>query len=528
MKNFYLALSSGFLLAIAWPTYGFPLFLFIAFVPLLLAEHKIRTEKVKRSKTKILFLSYITFLIFNVATTWWLYYATPFGMLFANIANAFLMSLVFLAYHIIAKRISQKLSLVSLIALWIGFEKFHLNWELSWPWLNLGNGFADYHKWVQWYEYTGVFGGSLWIWIVNIILFKAVVKYSENKNRQQFIKSSLFASSLVAIGIFSSLYIYHTTEEDSEKVSVIALQPNLDPYSEKYDTTNLKVAKDLIRLIDEKLDSSFTFIAAPETTLPQPRQIIGFNKTPEYIALNNYIKSKPQAAFLSGITFINSYPQSATPNATANFYRNSKQWYNSYNSSFFTSKKTDLETYHKSKLVVGVEHTPYRSVLQPILKNFMIDLGGSVSTLSTQKERTVFTHNNIKIAPIICYESVYGEYVTEYVHKGANLLAIITNDGWWSTSQGHKQHLSMARLRAIETRRSIVRSANTGISALINQKGDIVKSLAYGKKGSVSGKLAISNKSTFYTTHGDYIYRILMLTLVIILLTNLTRRKPTL
>jgi apolipoprotein N-acyltransferase len=527
MKNIFLAISSGLLLAIAWPTYGFPLFLFIAFIPLLLSEYNLRSSQQKKSKRKVFLYSYITFLIFNTATTWWLYYATPFGMFFAIIANAFLMSMVFVIYHVIAKRISQKLSIVCLIALWIGFEKFHLNWEFSWPWLNLGNGFSNHHKWVQWYEYTGVFGGSLWVWIVNSILFKATVIFMQNRNKKQLYKRVIFAFSVIAIGIFSSLYIYETTKEAVEKVSVIALQPNLDPYTEKYDTTNPKVAKDLIDLIETKVDSTPTIIAAPETTLPQPRLIKTFKQTPEYNLLHDYITSKPQAALLSGITFIKSFPESAAPNATANFYRNSKQWYNSFNSSFFINKKTDLKIYHKSKLVVGVEHTPYRSVLNPVLKNSMIDLGGSVSTLSTQKERTVFSHENINIAPIICYESVYGEYVTNYVHKGANLLAIVTNDGWWNTSQGHKQHLSMARLRAIETRRSILRSANTGVSALINQKGDIVKSLTYGKKGVISGKLSISNEATFYTTHGDFIYRIAMLTLVIILLTNFTKRKAT-
>ena len=528
MKNIYLALSSGLLLAIAWPTYGFPLFLFFAFVPLLLAEQNIRKKHLKKSKRKILLTSYLSFLIFNVATTWWLYYATPFGMLFANIANAFLMSLVFLFFHIISKKISQKLSLICLAALWIGFEKFHLNWELSWPWLNLGNGFANHYKWIQWYEYTGVPGGTLWIWIVNIIAFKSVLKFQENRDKKYLLRKGIFAFSIIAIGIFTSLYIYETTEENAEKVSVIALQPNLDPYSEKYDTTNEKVAKDLIALTNEHLENSTTIVAAPETTLPQPRLIKGFKKSPEYQILNNFVKSNSQAAFLSGITFVNSFPETTKPNATANFYRNSKQWYNSFNSSFFINPKNDLDIYHKSKLVVGVEHTPYRSILNPILKNNMIDLGGSVSTLSTQKERTVFTHKNIKVAPIICYESVYGEYVTKYVHKGANLLSIITNDGWWSTSQGHKQHLSMARLRAIENRRAIVRSANTGVSALINQKGDIVKSLAYGKKGSIAGKLSISEKQTFYTTHGDFIFRIAMLTLVLILLVSFTKRRPAL
>lgn len=523
MKNFLLALFSGVLLAVSWPTYGFPLFLFIAFVPLLLAEHTIRRSK--NSKRKLVALAYLSFLVFNGFTTWWLYYATPGGMYFAVLANSFLMTLVFLAYHLLAKRISEKLSLVLLVCLWIGFEKFHLNWELSWPWLNLGNGFSNHHRWVQWYEYTGVFGGTLWIWIVNIVLYKAYLNYKADRNKNQLIRRTIMAVCIVVIGIFGSLYLYHTTPLSKESTTVIVLQPNVDPYTEKYKLSNEQMAQALIDLADAKMDKDVAFVIAPETTLPRPTILNRFSGTAAYRSLDAFVKEHPYTSLLSGITFVNSFSANQEPNSTANFYRNSNKWYNSYNSSFFIKSDVPFDYYHKSKLVVGVEHIPYRSVLNPILKNAMIDLGGSVSTLSTQEYRKVFRNGNHVAAPIICYESVYGEYVTDYVNKGADFLAIITNDGWWSTSQGHKQHLSLAKLRAIENRRSIARSANTGISALINQRGDIKQALGYGKKGVLKGEISTSTQRTFYSVHGDYIYRIAMLTLVIILLTSFTRRR---
>jgi len=207
MKNILLALLSGILLSISWPTYGFPLFLFIGFVPLLIAEYNIRKSTPNTSKRKVFIAAYLTFLIFNFCTTWWLYYASPFGMFFANFVNALLMTLIFLAYHIVAKKMERKLSLVFLATLWIGFEKFHLNWDFSWPWLNLGNGFSDFHKWIQWYEYTGVFGGTLWIWIVNIIVFRAYINFSDSKNKTQLLKGLVAAASIIIIGISSSLYI---------------------------------------------------------------------------------------------------------------------------------------------------------------------------------------------------------------------------------------------------------------------------------------------------------------------------------
>ena len=138
---------------------------------------------------------------------------------------------------------------------------------------------------------------------------------------------------------------------------------------------------------------------------------------------------------------------------------------------------------------------------------------------------SVFKNDDAILGPIICYESVYGAYVTEYVQKGATFLAILTNDGWWNNSQGHKQHLSIARLRAIENRRAIARSANTGVSAFINSKGDIIKSLEYNQKGSIQIALPTNTKITYYTKHGDYIYRIAMLTLVLVLLGTFTKKR---
>ncbi|MEM9685533.1 MAG: apolipoprotein N-acyltransferase, partial [Bacteroidota bacterium] len=190
--------------------------------------------------------------------------------------------------------------------------------------------------------------------------------------------------------------------------------------------------------------------------------------------------------------------------------------------------RTDsTQLYHKSKLVVGVETFPLKSVLEPLLGNIMLDLGGTIATKTTQEERGVFVSpdRKFKAAPVICYESVYGEFVTGYVKNEANFLAIITNDGWWSDTQGHKQHLSYARLRAIETRRSIARSANTGISALIDQKGTIISTLPYGTEGVLSGTIALNSSLTFYAKYGDYIARLALFIAGFLFLFGIARKK---
>ena len=114
----------------------------------------------------------------------------------------------------------------------------------------------------------------------------------------------------------------------------------------------------------------------------------------------------------------------------------------------------------------------------------------------------------MKIAPIICYESIYGEFVTDYVKNGANFLGVITNDSWWGASQGHQQLLAYARLRAIENRREVARSANGGISAHINARGDILAHTLYNEKNALTADIQLYEKETIYSKIGDLLSKI--------------------
>ena len=508
MKRFVLSISSGLILAFSWPTYGFPLLIFFGFIPILYNEYIIRKSKGKRKGLKIFLYSYLSFFIWNLITTYWLWYADPFGASFAILANSLLMTLVFFTYHKVAKRIPANRALIFLITLWISFEKFHLHWDLSWPWLNLGHAFSNHTSWVQWYEYTGAFGGTLWIWIINAFMFKSIVNYKAFPNKLTLKKISISLALLIVIPIGVSLWIYNSISLEGEKINVIALQPNVDPYTEKYSQNNIKVAEELIQLSREKLTDSTQLIIAPETVFARLMRISSIDNSRVKFELNKLLMENENLHLLFGASLIKIILKEEDIISTSNKYGD--VWHNYYNSALFFNKKKKTEKYHKSKLVVGIENFPYQDVLKPILGDVMIDLGGTVAMKTTQPERSVFRaiDSTFSVAPIICYESVYGEFVTEYIRKGADALAVITNDGWWDTSQGHKQHLSFSKLRAIETRRDIVRSANTGISVIINKRGEITSSLGYGEKGALSGIISKNNQVTFYSKMGDYIARI--------------------
>jgi apolipoprotein N-acyltransferase len=499
-NKLFLAILFGLLVGLSWPTNGFAPLLFLAFVPLLFLF-----ERSKSDKSYLFFLRfYFGFFIWNALTTWWLWNATAFGMFFAMIVNSLLMTAVIFLWRRVDKKLGQKAGLIFIPFAWISFEKMHLVWDFSWPWLNLGNGFASYPNWIQWYEYTGSFGGTLWIWVVNIALYTALKKFQPNRNYIAFVKPLL----LIALPLLLSAIILNQFEEEkTTSLSVTVVQPNIDPYDEKYNLTHQDLYRNLLSQITPELDRKPDLIVTPETYfsdgageyLAQFEQSKLYQNLLRFGTLNN-------TQFLQGAQFYNTYTLE-NKTETANDLKNGF-WADFYNSAFLTDT-IGIHVYHKSKLVVGVETLPYRNIVEPLFGNIMLDFGGTLSVRATQKERAALPlYGGAKVGPIICYESVYGEYVTEYVRAGATVLAIMTNDAWWGNTPGHRQHLAYARLRAIETRRPLVRSANTGISAFVTPTGKITSQLNYNKKGVLTASILPQAKTTFYVQYGDYIFRL--------------------
>ncbi len=408
------------------------------------------------------------------------------------------------------------------------FEQIHLNWEFSWPWLNLGNVFSEYTSWVQWYDMTGTFGGTLWIWLVNLTAFRSILLYHEFKEKPIIYRGLFKIALLIVLPISISLWKYFDYEAPKEYINALILQPNINPYTEKYNTNDTRIGKLLLSLAEKNINDSTDIVLAPETVFADGTQLKNFQKSEAVFFGSQISKLKSKPTFLGGLSIFDRFSDPSKVKRQSNQLGPS-DWYDDYNSAFFVNSKTDtIPIYNKSKLVVGVENFPYQSVLKPILGDVMIDLGGTVAMKTTQPNREVFyLKDSVATAPIICYESVYGDYVTGYVNNGANFLSIITNDAWWGDTQGHKQHLSYARLRAIESHKYVARSANTGISAIINDRGDIIKTLEYEKQGTISGKIGINRDITFYDQYGNYLARIAQFLALFIFLFAIVKYRRT-
>ena len=520
MKYIFLSLISALLLSISWPTYGIPFFIFFAFVPLLLMEQEIsKFSKIHKKGWAVFGLTYLAFFIWNVVTTGWLYHAkNPDGnnsllaVAIPVIVNSLLMSLVFQLYYWYKKVRGTYFGLVFFVAIWLSFERFHLNWEFTWPWLNLGNAFSEYPQLIQWYDTIGATGGSFWILLINVFAFYTLRIWQAGRIRKDLVKNISILVAIIVLPLLISIYKYNSYQEKPVgEVTTLLLQPKLDPYTEKYSKDSLQILGELLSLAEENSKTKVDFFIAPETAFPGNGSLSenGFNKSTSIAIAKEFLGKHPQSIFLTGASthkFL--FDEADTEDYSTKIQEG--VWVNSYNSALQIIPNQEVEVYHKAKLVPGVEIFPYIRYLKPILGDAMLDFGGANSSLGIDKERKVFSNrfNKAKMAPIICYESIYGEYVTDYVKNGANLLAIMTNDSWWDNTEGHKQLLSYARLRAIETRREIVRAANSGISAHINARGDILQDTFYDDRTALLVKANLLEEKSIYTKIGDLISRI--------------------
>ena len=419
----------------------------------------------------------------------------PFGL------AALLMAIVFWLYYRLRLKASRVWSYAGLICFWLGYEFLHQSWDLAFPWMNLGNGFSNFHQIIQWYEFTGVYGGSLWVLITNILGLEFYRSLRSKGAEARRLGWTLLA--LVVLPVLYSITIYTNYTEKVNPSNIVVVQPNVDPYLKFGSLPSIAQVQRLIYLSDSAGQVNTEYFIWPETAIPQDTDEGTIHTNPTFLQVQNFLSKFPNANVLSGISSYLVYDSAST--ATARYDEQSTKYYDSFNAAIQIENSARVQFYHKSKLVPGVEQTPFSSALG-FIKPLFAAFGGTTGGYGYQDEPSVFyTQSGIGVAPVICYESIWGEYVSDYVSKGAQFIAIITNDAWWGNTSGKDQHMAYAKLRAIETRRWVARSANTGISGFINQRGDITKKSDWWVATALKEDINLNDELTFYTRKGDYI-----------------------
>jgi apolipoprotein N-acyltransferase len=524
------AAVSGALLSLGWPPLPFAVLLFVAWVPLLQGLDTILASRSGRDALRSSWLfAYTAFLVWNGLTTWWVAKATLAGGIFAVLVNSLLMTLPLMVYVAARRRLGATASYITLISAWLTFEYLHMRWELTWPWLTLGNGLAAHPAWVQWYAWTGALGGSLWILLVNVVFYRELRRiasyalgvsrrYQSSAGQRNALALSLALSRpllLVLVPLMLSLNIYQRRDPDlGRPVNIAVLQTNYDPHTEKFVLGPARILSDMIRLSKPALSDTLDYLIWPETALTNNIDLSILDRHPSVLPLRDMLQPFPRTRLVAGINGYERYAsaeQAPAESRIIEFSSGQRTWISSYNTALQVHGSGETQVYHKGILVPGPETYPYFRYLG-WLNRIVPGLEDYMGRLVRSPVRTTFTApradgDTLGIGPAICYESIFGEYCTGWTKGGSDLLFVITNDGWWGNTAGRKQHMAYARLRAIENRRWVVRSANTGNSCFIDQRGDVVHAAGYDREELLRFTAYANDEVTPYMKQGDLLGR---------------------
>jgi apolipoprotein N-acyltransferase len=508
-----LALTSAFILWLAWPPipYTTPLLL-VGLVPLLIALARIQESDLVKKGRCVFLTAGLTFLVWNTASIYWIFNAIsavndsvvasffvsliPYGL------GALLMTFAFWLYYRLSLVVNKYLAYLGLICFYVAMEFLHQTWDLAFPWMTLGNGFSGMHQIVQWYEYTGVYGGSVWILVSNILAFEAYKSLKQKLPASTRLRYLLVWLLVIILPAALSLSRYYLYTERIAPVNVVTVQPNIDPYDKFGSLSSVQQLNILTHLSDSVAQPNTEYFIWPETAIPNYADEDRIRSNSEFLGAQRFLEKYKNGSIISGIESKKFY--NGKQSLSARKYDNST-YIDVFNAAIQIENSANVQFYHKSKLVPGVEKMPFPaalSVLGPLFEGF----GGTTGSYGWQDEPQVFySYAGVGAVPVVCFESIWGGWIAKAVKNGAQFIAIITNDGWWGTTSGKDQHLLYAKLRAIETRRYVVRSANTGISCFINQKGDILQQSKWWTRDALKGDINLNDELTFYVKHGDFI-----------------------
>ncbi len=492
-----LSVTGGILSGLAFSGWCSGLILLISLVPFLIIENHLFQNR--KNYTPNAYFTFIIpgFIIFSIISIGWMRVASMTGAIAVILGLAFLMSFALWLAHLIRLKTTGYLWYPAVIIFWLSYEFLSLNVNIVSPWLNLGNGLAK-----------------------DILFVQSFLTTPFQKSLKRTVLIILWALVL-AIPVSVSLIRYSQIEDNDLSASeIVIIQPNYDPYSLKFTVPFEEQLLTSVSMAEQYASPETSWIITPETTVDDPVNIDSLNFNNYVLMIRNLVEKFPGSTVVSGMVSYKIYPGSDyPPTVSARKIDGSEKYYDHFNSAIKIDTGNIQEVYHKSKLVPGIE-MQFSNGPGRFISRILPFLGGTKWGYGIQEERSCFEHNadSVKVGPIICYESVFGEFVTGYVKNGAEALFIITNDGWWKNTNGYKQHLAYASLRAIETRRPVARAANTGVSCIIDIRGKRITESGWWTREVIKGVIYPDTSITTYVKYGDYLLRISVFSAVLLLI----------
>lgn len=539
-RNVFLSILSGALLAMSFPPMPLFLMAFIALIPILFIFSN--QEHVKHRYLLI----YITFFVYHAGTNWWISswqeqtdpYLMISGFALAIVHPVFFM-IPFAIFFYLKKKLGKLRSLIVFPFIWVAFEWAHSLGEFSYPWLTIGNTQIYNRFWVQFIDITGVWGASLLIALVNVLVLSLILIYKEN-NLTRFkellrikpCKRMLIAIILIFLipHIYGAYIFYKFNHQkalaNNEKIVVGVIQPNINPW-EKWSGGAINQIR-MHQSIQDSLElaiGGLDLAIWSETAIPPIS--LNFNSYFKFPILSNHVE-KNNTSLLTGFAQTVLYKSKQEASVTARKLSDDSTYYQSFNSAILLNPNSDtVQVYQKMRLTPFAERIPYVEVISFAQKWLEWGVGISNWGIGLWQHNVEVKNKDIdfELGSIICIESIYPSFCRNFAKEGAGMLSVITNDAWYDFTIGPEQHYQISAIRAIENRRYIARCANTGVSGFLSPLGTSIERAPQYQRVGIAALVPIINFKTIYVQFGDWIAYLSLIVLIIYLTKAIFGRK---
>ncbi len=508
-KDRLLLVISGIFLGVSFPPFPFPftVLMLIGLIPYFIVIER------RGKLIEINSATYLMAFVFGLITIYWVGSWQPESDPFLMISGALLLfvnpifflipsTLLYFARKIFPLTVTPFLFPL----FWVSYEYVYMLTELSFPWLTLGNGLPHFISFIQISDIVGTLGLSLLVVFINVLLFKGISYYSLKK-KYSYIHFGNGIGLIILILAYGA-YRLNTFKIPDKTIRVGLIQPNLDPWEKWSGGSVEQLTHMYLDMSREAVKKGAELIVWPETALP----VFLLNAQYRHALDSIYTFGRTKKVWiLTGMPDIRYYEKGPELPEDAKYNEIGKYYYRTYNAIFLFSPYTEnIQRYGKMKLVPFGERVPYVDTF-PFLAD-LLQWGVGISGWNVGKDTLVFkvplkiknesAADTLKLNGLVCYESIYPDFVSSFIQKGAQLITVVTNDSWYGNSSGPYQHMEMSVLRAVENRRSVLRAANGGISCYINPLGITKVHSKMFTKDIIVQDIPLETEKTFYTkTH---------------------------
>ncbi len=510
IKNFILlAISTSVLLGLSFPPLKFGILACFGFVPFLILTDSIKTFG------RFFRYSYFTFFLFSLISLYWVGGFThgkdPYLMI-AGTALFFwepmVLSIPAMLFYFVKKRINNRFSVIAFPFIWLTMEWLYAFGELAFPWLHIGNTQTYQLDKIQFADITGVYGISLWLLIINVLIYFFIRQFQSDSKLNK--SSIILLFGIVLVYILPSFYridenSFHNST--NKEITVGIIQPNIDPWN-KWEGANTFLGRwtqtqRYLDLIGKHHNEGIDIAVLPESAI-----LLNLPAYPQQMEEFKSIVDSLNISVITGYVRVQYYEKENAP-PTSSLIKGTNVRYDSFNSIMFVEPNSiEVQTYSKMRLVPFAERIPYADKVPFLIEPLRWGVG--ISNWGLARDSTVFVCKKLdsKFLAMVCYESIFPEFVSKFVDNGAEFLVFITNDSWWGNTSGARQHNQYSVLRAIENRRWVVRCANGGISSFVDPMGRMYDQTEMYTEAFIKHQIEPIREKTFYTKYGDWLARI--------------------